>query len=328
MPRSRHRLLPVAASVLTGLVAWSTPASSGPPEPSWPQRPVRVIVQTGAGSGVDIPARLFAERLSERWKQPVIVENRPGADGLIGTAAFAKLHDDHVLLFSFAAPISVFPYIYAKLGYDPARDLAPISLATKTFPVVAATASRQLGSLQELVALARAKPRTLNYRPSPGVFPTLFAGFLNEAGLDMVEVAYRDDNLAYQDLGEGRIDIAIGTLTGVLPVIRAGKARALAVTNKTRCPLAPDVPTAIEAGYPALTFEGLAGLFGPGDMPIELRERIAADVRAVAGGLADRFAAFGQAASGSTPAEFAAAIEEQRAKIASIVERLQTHPTR
>ena len=297
---------------------------------SWPQRPVRVIVQVGAGSGVDTTARLFAERLSERWKQPVIVENRPGADGLIGAAAFAGMHDDHALLFGPAAPISVYPFIFKKLGYDPARDLVPIARAAETFPAISAAASIGVGSLPELVAVARAKPGKLNYRSAPGAFPTLFAGFLGSAGLSMAEVTYREDNLAVEDLGEGRIQVMIAILTSVLPQVQAGKVRLLAVTNKVRCPLAPDVPTAIEAGYPDLAYEGLLGFLGSRDISTGLRDRIAADTRAVAAEpvMVDRLAAIGQIARGSTPAGFSDAIEEQRDKMASIVKSLGIEPPR
>jgi tripartite-type tricarboxylate transporter receptor subunit TctC len=328
MPVLRRRINALATHVAVALTLCTAPACADPSVQAWPQRPVRVIVPTGAGSGIDITARLFAERLTARWKQPVIVENRPGADGLIGTAAFINMHDDHVLLFGPAAPISVYPSIHQKLGYDPQHDLAPIALAAETFPVIAATASLNVSSLQELVALAHSKPGTLNYRPSPGAFPTLFAGFLHDRDLNMVEINYRDDSLSYEDLGAGRIQLAIGTLTGVLPQVHANKATALAVTNKSRCPLIPNVQTAAEAGYPELTFEGLIGFFGPGNMSLERRERIAVDVHAAAVEVATRLAAIGQVARGSTPAEFIAAIDEQRAKIVSIVNVIGSKPTR
>src|SRR5436305_9837999 len=129
----------------------------------WPRRGVRLIVPVGAGSSPDVAARIYAERLAERWKQPVVVENRPGADGLIGTAAFVGAHDDHALLFAFASPMSVLPVIHATLPYDPGRDLVPISLAADTFGTLTAHASLKLGSLKDLVALARSQPGKLNY---------------------------------------------------------------------------------------------------------------------------------------------------------------------
>src|SRR5262249_8510573 len=159
--------------------------------------------------------------------------------------------------------------------------------------------------------------------------PYLFASFLRSAGLDMIMVPYREFNLAFQDLAEGRLQVALSTLGSVLPHVQAKKVRFLAVTNKTRPPIAPEVPTAVEAGYPALAFEGLFGFFAPRTRPPGGRDRTAADVRGVAGepAIADRLAAIGQVARGSTPAEFAAAIEEQRAKLADIVKLIGAKPT-
>lgn len=313
------------ASVV-GVLALSVTPSLGQ---SWPQRTVRLIVPIPAGAGIDVAARLFADGLAKRWSQAVVVENRPGADGLIGTAAFAGMRDDHTLLFSPAAPISVLPVLHEKLPYDPARDLVPIARATDTFLAVAASASSKIGSLAELVTRARSQPGKLNYFAAAGAFPTLFAGFANSAGIEMVFVSYRDSGLAVQDLAEGRVHVMLSTVTSLLPQVYAGKVRFLAVTNSSRAPIVPEVPTAIEAGYADLAFDGLAGIFGPRDISTERRDRISADVRAIATDpvIADRLAAVGQIARGSTPAEFAAAIAEQRAKIAAIVKLIGTKPT-
>jgi tripartite-type tricarboxylate transporter receptor subunit TctC len=316
----KHRIGAVVASIMSIQLASAMPGLAE----SWPQRSVRLIVQTGAGGPTDVMARLYAERLAERWKQPVYVENRPGADGLIGTVAFANMHDPHTLLFSFAAPISVYPYIYAKLGYDPAQDIVPVARAAETFVAVAAAASLNIGSLDDLVALARARPGKLNYWPSYGAFPTLFAGFLKSTGLDMVAISYRETNLAVQDLVTGRLDLSVATLGTFLAAAASGKARVLAVTNAIRAPLLPQIPTAVEAGHSALAFEGLLGFFGPRGLSTEIRDRIAADVCAVAAApeFAKRLIPLAAVARCGTSAEFAAAIEAQRAKIASIVTML------
>ncbi len=313
-------------AISAGALALATTPSSAQ---SWPQRTVRVIVQVGAGSGLDITARLFAERLAERWKKPVVVENRPGADGLIGTAAFVGLHDDHALLFSPAAPISVYPFIYERLGYDPVHDIVPIARAADNFIAVSASGSSKINSLGDLIALARAQPGKINYRTTAGAFPTLFAGFLKSNSLDMVQISYREEGLALQDLVNGRFQVMLSGISNVLPQVQAGNVRVLALTNQRRAPIAPEVPTAIEAGYPELAFEGLMGLFGSRDISAELRDRISADVRTVAADpvIANRLAAMGEVARGSTPAEFAAAIEEQRAKMAAIVKLIGANPT-
>src|SRR5262249_23470102 len=248
----------------------------------WPQRVVRLIVPTGAGSSIDVGARLFADRLATRWSKPVVVENRPGAEGVLGVSAFVNMRDDHALLVSFPGPLSVLPITQEKLPYDPVKDLVPISSVTDNFATVATAAPLSVASLSELVTVARAHPGKLNYHAAQGAFPILFAGFLKNAGLDMVPVSYRESTLSTQDLVEARIHVVIGPLTNVLPQAQAGRARLLAVTNKYRSPLAPTVPTASEAGYPDLSFEGLSGFFGARNIAPDLRDRISADIRAIA----------------------------------------------
>src|SRR6188472_1206290 len=215
-------------------------------EDLWPQRAVTLIVPFGSGAGPDIAARIYAEQLAILWKQPVVIENRTGAEGLIGVTAFAGTRDDHTLLFSPAAPITVYPFTQEKIAYDPARDLVPIASAANSFGVIAATASLDVRSVSELVRLARARPGTLNWASGGGAFPILFAGFARSAKLDLAHIFYRQQNLAIQDLAEGRIQVFASTLTPLMPIAQAGKIHLLAVSNKTRAPIAPDVPTAIE----------------------------------------------------------------------------------
>lgn len=283
----------------------------------WPRRPVHLIVPVGVGSGPDVAARLYAERLARLWKEPVIVENRAGAEGLVGVSAFAGMRDDHSLLFSPAAPISVFPYTHEHLAYDAAKDLVPISTGTDTFGAVAVTASLKVESLSDLVALAREHPGKLNWASGGGAFPIVFAGFVKSAGLDTVEIPYREQSVAIQDLAEGRLQIIATTLTPLMAVVQAGKVRVLSVTNKRRAPIAPEVPTAIEAGYPELAFEGVLGFFGDRGMPRALRDRVAADIASVASDpvLVERLAGAGQAVRTSAPDDFASAIDEQRVQI-------------
>jgi len=313
----QRNLLAVA---VVGMMALTVPTSL-PHAEQWPQRTVRIIVPGSAGQGLDVPARMFAERLAERWKQPVIIENRPGADGLIGTAAFASLRDDHTLLFWNAAVFTLYPLVQEKLSYDPGRDIVPISTATNAFQAITASNHLKTRSLRALLDTARSHPGTLNYNAGAGELPYFFSGFLMGAGLDMVLVPYRDFNLAIQDVAEGRLDVIMGALLSVLPLAEAGKVKVLAVSNKQRAPLLPEIPTAIEAGFPDLAFEVLAGFFGPRDAPADRLDRIAEDVRAVAADaiLAERLAAISVIPLGSTPAEFKAAIDLRRSKMAAMV---------
>jgi tripartite-type tricarboxylate transporter receptor subunit TctC len=316
----KSRIAVRAVGTIIGLLATAGAVAAEP----WPQRAVRLVVPIGSGSGPDVAARLYAERLAAYWRRPVVVENRAGAEGLLGAIAYAGLHDDHALLFSPAAPISVFPYTQKNLAYDPARDFVPVSSAIDTFGSIAVPASLNIKSLGELVALARAQPAKLNWSSGGGAFPTLLAGFAKTQKLDVVQISYREQNLAVQDLGEGRIQLVATTLTALLPAAQAGKIRLLVVTSKARAPSAPEVPTARESGYPELEFEGLIGFFGGRDMPAALRDRISADIGAVAGDpiLAERLARAGQLVHASTAAQFAGAIEEQRARIEAIVRLL------
>jgi len=240
------------------------------------------------------------------------------------------MHDDHALLYSFGAPLTVLPMVRERLPYDPDRDLVPIAAGTDTFGTVSVAASLKVNSLAELVALARSAPGKLNCFASAGSFTYLLAGFLQSTGIDMVPVAYREQNLAIQDHGEGRIHVVLTAMTSALPLVQAGKVKFVAVTNSRRSPALPEVPTTIESGYPELAFEGFAGFFGSRGMPIELRDRIAADIRAAAAdpALIERLAAVGQVARGGTPAEFSAMIDEQHARMASIVKSLGLKPQR
>jgi len=308
-------------------LAASTPLLAAEP---WPQRPVRLIVPVGAGSGTDIAARLFAEKMAERWKQPAFIENRPGADGLIGTAAFAGMRDDHTLLYWNSSAFTLYPLLQQKLSYDPQRDIVPISIATENSFVIAASNRSRLHSLDELFVAARSQPGQLNYNAGAGELPYLFAGFLKTAGIEMTQVPYRDFILSAQDLAEGSLDIYAAVLTTVLPLAEAGKIKLLAVTSRQRAPIAPNVPTAIEQGFPDGEFDGLTGFFGPSGMPADRRHRVAADVRAVAADpvLTDRLRALGQTVHTSTPAEFTAAIDERYAKMAAIVTLIGNKPAR
>jgi Uncharacterized protein conserved in bacteria len=280
-----------------------------------------MIVPVAPGSSPDVAARVFAEQLKVRWGQPVVVENRAGADGLIGTAAFAAAQDDHTLLFSFAAPLSVYPAIHEKLSYDPTLDVIPISMTAETFGTITVPASLPIRTLSEFVEWARVRPGKLNWTSGGGAFPVLFAAFAKSAGLELTEVPYRDQNLAVQDTAAGRIQAIVTPITAVLPLVQAGKLRVLAVTNRTRSPMWRDIPTATECGYPELAFEGLLGVFGPRGMPDEQRTRISADIRVVAAdpAVTKQLAATGQLVRGTTPEEFAAAIEEQRTGFAAVV---------
>jgi tripartite-type tricarboxylate transporter receptor subunit TctC len=293
----------------------------------WPQRPVRFILPLGPGSGSDIGARLFAERLTARWGQPVVVENRPGGDAFVAIMAFIGAHDDHTLLFAPTSTFTAHSVLHSKLPYDP-RELAPIARITNTLIALSVPASLNVGTIAELVALARARPGKLNRASITGALDLVLSGFLKGADLTMEKVPYRDPVQAVTDLAEGRIQVYTAAFAIVQSQVQAGTVKVLAMTNGQRAPTAPEIPTAAQAGYPALAFDGLVGLFGPPTMAPALRDRIAADIREIATEpyIEPRLMQTGQILNPGGGAEFAAAIEEQRSKIISIAKALDLKP--
>ncbi len=172
----------------------------------WPTRPVRFILTLGPGSGADIEARLFADRLSQRWGQPVVVDNRPGGDGIVAINAFVAAHDDHILLFSPTSSFTAHPYLHDHLPYKPS-DLVPIARVSNTFVAVSVPTSLNVDSLGKLVALARAQPGKLNWAGLTGTLDFLLAGWLQEENLNIAKIAYKNPVDAANDLAEGRVQL-------------------------------------------------------------------------------------------------------------------------
>ena len=312
----------LAASALVLVVALtSLPAMAQ----TWPQRTVRLVVPLPPGSGTDIVGRLLAERLSQRWGQPVVIENRQGADGIPAVTSVLAARDTHLLLASFAGIITVNPLLHERLPYDPAKDLAPIVPIADNFLGAAVSGTLKVNSLDELVKAAKAQPGKLNWAATPGVPYYAVLALLRSAGIDMAQVSYRDFGPAYQDMNQGRLHLAATGVPLLVPHHRAGTAKLLFVTNRERSPQAPEVPTAREAGYPDLTFEGTVGIYGWRGLPADIQKRISDDVQAVTSddGFRAKVATAGSAARSGSSAEFAAAIEEQRSKIADLHKTVQ-----
>jgi tripartite-type tricarboxylate transporter receptor subunit TctC len=323
MTRIRAALWAVCAS-LSLLVAAQSAASA---QTSWPQRNVRFIVPLGPGSGADIGARLFADKLTAKWGKPVVVENRPGGDAIVAITAFTGAHDDHTLLFAPAATFTAHPFLHDKLPYDQA-DLAPIARVSNTIVAITTPSSLKAATLGDLMDLVRAQPGKMNWATATGFSDFLFTSYLKNAGLDMSKVPYRDPVQPATDAAEGRIQFYWGALAIVRPHLEGGKLKLLAVSNSVHIPGDPAIPTAKEAGFASLAYDGLVGLFGPRDMAADVRERIAADVEAVAGdpAIGTRLLTTGQMVSPGRPAEFAASIDAQRAIVAAIAKEMGIKP--
>ena len=282
----------------------------------WPTRAVKFMVPLGPGSGVDITARLMGDRLSKKWNQPIVVENRPGGDGIVAINAFIASDDDHVLLFTPTGAFTAHPFLHEKLPYDITK-LGPIARVTSTVVAFAVPASTGITSIKELLEKVKANPGKLNWASATATNEILFAAYLQKMGLSMTKVPYKDTVQPINDLAEGRIDFYVGAYAIIRPHIESGKVRVLSLTNKERAPGAPDLPTAREVGYPELEFDGLVGLFGPLNMTKQARSRIAADIKDVLGDaeVGARLTATGQIISPGGAEEFAAAMQAQQEQV-------------
>ena len=316
------------ALVSSGLLgALATVAPCWARAAAWPQRAVKFIVPFGPGAGADIGARVFADKLQARWRQPVVVENRPGGDSIVAITTFLNANDDHTFLFAPAGNFTVHPFVYSKLSYDP-NDLVPIARVSNTILAVAVKADSLFTTIREFTEAAKKAPGKYNGAMVQGVTEFTFWGYEAAEGLSVVQVPYRDINSAAVDLGEGRIDIAMLSYAMLQSQVQAGRVRLIVVNNGARAPAAPDIPTAREAGYPSLELEGLVGLFGITALPNEVKEKIAADIKIVSGdpAIAERLKATGQVVNYGGPKEFGDAIAAQRDKIAATVRAINFKP--
>jgi tripartite-type tricarboxylate transporter receptor subunit TctC len=289
----------------------------------WPVRTVKFILTLGPGAGADISARLLAEKLSAKWGQPVVVENRPGGDGFVAINAFTSARDDHTMLFGPASSFTAHPYLHSKLPYDP-RDLAPVARVSSTLVAIGVPPSLGTRSLKEIFTKARAEPGKLNFASTTGATDLIINAFLKTSGLELARIPYRDGVQAQNDVAEGRLHLYWAAYAIVRAQALAGRINVAAVTATEPTTILPGVPTVAQAGFPELTFDGLVGLFGTRDMPLALRERIAADVKAVLGdpAIIERLTATGQVVSPGSVAEFAGSLDKQSAGMAGFAKVL------
>jgi tripartite-type tricarboxylate transporter receptor subunit TctC len=286
---------------------------------SWPQRPVKFVLSLGPGSGADITGRMLADRLSKQWGQPVVVENRPGADAVLAINAVIAAKDDHTLLYGPSGSFVGHPYTLEKVPYD-RNELVPVARVSNTVVVLAAPASLKVQSLKEVMEMVKQEPGKLNYASVTQVYDIMMAAYLKGAGLDMARISYKDAVSAQNDLVEGRIQLYSAAYAIVRGHAQGGRIRLLAVQNRTRAP-GLDIPTVAEAGFPQLTLDGLVGLIAArsSNLSDAARDKIAADVRThlTDPQLNERMTATGQIVNPGSPAEFAAAIDEQSRSLAA-----------
>jgi tripartite-type tricarboxylate transporter receptor subunit TctC len=303
------------AAVMTG-AALMLPRL-GMAQAAWPTRVVKIIVPLGPGSGADIAARMLGERLQRMWGKPVVIENRPGGNGLVAISGFLTANDDHTLFYGAAATFTVHPYQMETLPYDFKRDILPIAQATVTIAVVAVPASSAVNTMPEFVKWAKDNPGKLNAALVPGIAEITFDRFVKVENLQITKVPYRNIVDAVSDASVGRIQFLSTAFAIVQPAVEGGTIRVIAVTNSQRFPGLPDVATCAEQGVPSMAYEGLAGLFGAKLLSADLRERIGEDVLRAMGDpvIKQRIEATGQMVLPGGAAVFQASIDAQMEEI-------------
>ncbi len=297
-------------------------ASGGAAAQGYPARPVRIVVPFPAGGAVDTVARALGQKLGETWKQPVLVDNRPGAGGNIAADAVAKAPADGYTALITTQGFAISPALYKKLPFDAAKDFAPVTQLTSSFVILVASPHLPAASLTELVALARSRPGSINYGSTgigapPHLLGELFKG---KTGTDMLHVPYKGDAPLSQALLSGEVQLAFMPLGGVLPHIRSGRLRALGMSSKTRSAAIPDVPTLTEAGVP-FEFTGWLGIFAPAQVARDIVGLVQRELARAAflPDMLERWPGWGYEPVGSSPEQFAAKFREDLATYTKVI---------
>ncbi len=291
---------------------------------TYPSRPLRIVVTFPPGGPTDLVARAVGQKLAEAWGQAVVVDNRPGAGGNIGTALVAKAAPDgYTLVLSNLGPMAISPYVYSKLPYDPIKDFVPITLAATSWFFLVVNPSLPVTTLKDLIALAKAKPGQLAYSSSGNATPAHLGGALLEraAGIRMTHVPYKGAGLSVPAVIGGEVQLAIESPPPIVPQVKAGKLRALGAARPNRSPLLPDVPTIAEAGLPGFEVGSWYGFHAPAGTPKAIVDKLNAEMlKALATNeMRDRLAAVGADIVATNPARYTEFIIAEMKKWETII---------
>ena len=329
MRREAGMRLTVSTLIATGMSVSAMRSHSA--EPNFPSRPIRFIVPNGAGGTTDLVARSVAPKLSDALGQQVVVDNRPGSGGIVGTEIVAKAAPDgHTVLMGTIGNIAISPALYRKLAYDPVRDFAPVTQLASAAYMLLLQPAVPAKSVKELVTLAKAKPGTLNFGSAGSGTGSHLAGelFKSVAVIEIVHVPYKGGAPVLTDLIAGQIQFFFNGIPSSMPHLRGGRVRALAVTTAVRSNVAPELPTMHEAGYPGAEATSWTGILVPTGTPAPVISKLnAAFVKALQfPEVTTRLSADGAAPVGSSAAEFGAYIKSEIAKWARVVKASGASP--
>ena len=299
-------------------------AHAGAADLSFPSRPIRFIVPNGAGGTTDLVARSVAPKLADMLGQQVVIDNRPGSGGILGTEIVARAAPDgHTLLMGTIGNIAISPALYRKLGYDSLRDFAPVTQLASAAYMVLLHPSVAAKSMKELAALAKIKPGALNFASAGSGTGSHLAAelFKSMAGVDMVHVPYKGGSPAMTDVIAGQVQLMFNGIPSSMPHLRSGRVRALAVTTAARSPAAPELPTIADAGFPGAEATSWTGILVPAGTPAPVIAKLhAAFVKALQfQDVVTRLSMDGATPVGNSPAEFGAYIKSELAKWGKVV---------
>jgi len=291
----------------------------------YPNRSIRIIVTFPPGGPTDIIARAVGQKLTEAWGQPVVVDNRAGAGGNIGTELAAKsAPDGYTLLLSNFGPLAISPFVYPKLPYDPVKDLAPITLAATAWFFVVSNPSSPLTSIKELIAQAKARPDAITFASAGNASPSHLAGalFQSSAGVHLRHVPYKGGAPSVGAVIAGEVQMAIESPPPIVPQVKAGKLRGLGAARATRSPLLPDVPTVGEAGLPGFEVGSWYGFHAPAGTPKPIIDKLHAEmVKAMnTTELRERFSNVGAETIANTPAQYGAFVQAELKKWSKVIQ--------
>ena len=310
----------LALTVSTFALSWFAPATA---QDRWPTKPVRMVVPFAAGGSTDVVARMVGQKLSLRWGQPVVIENRAGAGGNVGADVVAKSTPDGYTLLMASGSVTINPHLYKRMPFDTQKDLVPITNVASGPMLVVVPDGSPVKSVKELITLARAKPGSINFGSAGVGSQVHLAGenFAHAAGIEITHVPYKGEAVAYTDLIANQIQLMVGNFAAASALLGNGRLRALAVTGKERSQQLPDVPTAAESGLPGFENTGWFGLLAPAGTPRDILAKVQRDTAAV---LAEtdtkaRLYVQGMTPVGNSSAEFAKAMDEELKRWGAVV---------
>jgi tripartite-type tricarboxylate transporter receptor subunit TctC len=314
----------LSGPVLAAVTAFTPGSPAGAQQ--YPVRPIRLVVAQSVAGNADFVSRNYAQRLGERFGKQIVIDNRPGAGGVIATEIVARALPDGYTLLVAPTQHAINPSLYSKLPYDPQRDFAPISLLGISGAVIVVYPQLPVRNVAELIALAKSRPGKLSYASSGVAAATHLAGelFKAMAGIDVVHVAYKGAPPALVDLAGGQVQMMFASPPSAMPVVRSGRVRAIATTGPKRAAYLPDIPTAIESGLPGYQTTSWQALFAPARTPKAIIERVQREVADIARQpeMRERLAIDGSEPIGSTQQELAEHVAAETARYGKLIKAI------